>query len=143
MKRIVIIPTFNEVSNIKDLMEKIHAVVSDAYIVVVDDNSPDKTSNVVNECAKKNPRISLLSQNKKNGLGQAYLHGFNHVLNDPDVGTIAMMDADFSHNPECLPAMFEALSQYDVVIGSRYVRGGKTIGWELWRRLLSFFANLY
>lgn len=143
MKRVVIIPTYDEVKNIKALLSRIHAVLPDAYIVVVDDSSPDGTGEVVREYAKTNARVSLLSRGQKGGLGQAYLYAFEKVLADPDVGAIAMMDADFSHDPDYLPEMFEALKEADVVVGSRYVSGGGIVGWELWRRLLSFFGNMY
>jgi len=142
-KRIVIVPTFNEAQNIQALMDKIHSVLPEIYIVVVDDNSSDGTGHIVSENAKTNARVSLLSQKEKNGLGRAYLYAFEKVLADPDVAEIAMMDADFSHDPKCLPAMFEELAHYDVVVGSRYVKGGGIVGWELWRRFLSFFGNVY
>jgi len=143
MKRVVIIPTFNEAQNIQALMDKIQVVMPEVYILVVDDNSPDGTGDIVSENAKTNARVSLLSQKKKNGLGRAYLYAFEKVLADPDVAEIAMMDADFSHDPKCLPAMFGELVHFDVVVGSRYVAGGGIVGWEFWRRLLSFFGNVY
>ena len=143
MKRVVIIPTFNEAQNIQALMDKIQVVMPEVYILVVDDNSPDGTGDIVSENAKTNARVSLLSQKKKNGLGRAYLYAFEKVLADPDVAEIAMMDADFSHDPKCLPAMFGELAHCDAVVGSRYVAGGGIVGWEFWRRLLSFFGNAY
>lgn len=143
MKQVIIIPTFNEAPNIRGLMENIKNLLPDAHIVVVDAASPDGTAGIVKAFAETKPRVSLLSQKEKNGLGKAYLYAFELVLKDENVTEVAMMDADFSHNPACLPAMFEALSRYDVVVGSRYVKGGKIAGWELWRKLLSFLANVY
>lgn len=143
MKKVVIIPTFNEALNIRSLIDNIHHILPEVYVVVVDDSSPDGTAKIVIECAKENSFVSLILRKEKKGLGLAYLYAINEVLKDKDVTEIAMMDADFSHKPEYLPAMFEKLSEWDVVVGSRYIKGGKTIGWELWRQILSYLANLY
>jgi dolichol-phosphate mannosyltransferase len=142
-KRIVIIPTFNEAHNIGSLLKKIGKILPDSNVLVVDDSSPDGTGEIVKNYSKTNPKVSLLTRKEKRGLGEAYLNAFDEILKDPEVSEIAMMDADFSHKPEYLPQMFGMLSEHDVVIGSRYIRGGETVGWELWRRILSFMANLY
>lgn len=143
MKNLVIIPTYNERANIPIVIARIRSLVPEAYILVVDDNSPDGTAGVVEEITKKDPKVSLLLRNKKEGLGKAYLHSFSVALKDPEVANIIMMDADLSHDPVYLPEMLAKVKDFDVVIGSRYVQGGGTEGWELWRRILSRCGNLY
>lgn len=143
MKRVIIIPTYNEAKNILGLIEKIYKTLSDVNILVVDDNSPDGTGLVVMQYSRKNPKVSLLSRPKKEGLGKAYINAISEVVKDKYVDEIALMDADYSHNPKYLPIMFEMLSKYDVVIGSRYINNGGTIGWETWRKFLSLLANIY
>lgn len=143
MKDVIIIPTYNERENIETLVTEIFQIFPHVYIVVADDSSPDKTGEVVTRLTSEYPNLSLVSRAEKNGLGRAYLNAFSHVLADPTVRTVTMMDADLSHQPKYLPEMFERSTEYTVVMGSRYVPGGKTIGWELWRRVLSFGANLY
>ncbi|MEK7629849.1 MAG: polyprenol monophosphomannose synthase [Patescibacteria group bacterium] len=142
-KNIVIIPTYNEKQNISKLVETIFEILPQIHILVVDDSSPDGTGDVVKDLQKRFPNLSLLARKKKEGLGKAYLNAFEGILKDSDAKNIIMMDADFSHNPSCLPLMLEASSGRDVVIGSRYVKGGGTAGWELWRRLLSRWGNFY
>lgn len=142
-KRTIIIPTFNEAQNIEALVQSIRTSNAQVFILVVDDNSPDGTAEIVKRLAMTDSRLSLLLREQKNGLGRAYIDAFKRVLEDPEVESIAMMDADFSHDPKRLPAMFERLSCHDVVVASRYVRGGGIVGWEFWRKLLSFFGNVY
>jgi len=143
MKVCIVTPTYNESSNIARLLQSILSTTGDVEILVVDDNSPDGTGSIVREITKKNVRVSLLSREKKDGLGKAYIAGFKEVLKNKDVDLIVMMDADFSHDPKYLPTMLKLAEEYDVVLGSRYVKGGGTVGWELWRRTLSYFGNLY
>jgi dolichol-phosphate mannosyltransferase len=143
MKRVIVIPTYNEAPNIERLLSTIRNLLPETFILIVDDNSPDSTGAIVKSLGEKDPQISLLFREKKEGLGKAYLAAFEQILKDPEVEAIAMMDADFSHDPAALPLMFELLSKNDVVIGSRYVHGGKVTNWELWRRALSLGANLY
>src|SRR3989344_92992 len=143
MKPCIIIPTYNEATNIEPLIERIIKFVPETQILVVDDNSPDGTGSLVSDIAKKNKRVTLLPRENKSGLGLAYIAGFRHVLTDSSLTHIVMMDADQSHDPAYLPAMFNLADEYDVVLGSRYVSGGKTVGWELWRKALSYFGNLY
>ena len=142
-KRIVIIPTFNEAENIEAFISAVRSTDEEVGIMVVDDSSPDGTADIVERLTKTDGRLSLFLRKQKNGLGRAYIDAFGKALQDSDVESVAMMDADFSHDPKCLPAMFGELSKFDVVVGSRYVRGGGIVGWELWRKFLSFFGNLY
>jgi dolichol-phosphate mannosyltransferase len=143
MKQVIILPTYNERENIRVIVPLIFSAVPDVLILVADDNSPDGTGGVVEELQKTYKNLSLISRPQKNGLGRAYLNAFAYVLKDPEVASVIMMDADLSHPPRYLPEMLEKGKQYSVVTGSRYVRGGATEGWELWRRVLSFFGNLY
>jgi dolichol-phosphate mannosyltransferase len=140
---VVILPTFNEVKNIGPIIDKIHSVVPYVRILVVDDNSPDGTADIISARSTIDDRVSLLLRQKKEGLGRAYVHAFMHTLQDSRVEQIIMMDADFSHDPEYLIPMIEARESADLVIGSRYIRGGSTEGWEPWRKALSNYGNLY
>ncbi|MCX6701651.1 MAG: polyprenol monophosphomannose synthase [Candidatus Zambryskibacteria bacterium] len=143
MKNVIIIPTYNEKENISTLIPLIFKIEPDVSIVIADDNSPDGTGSVITELQRRYPRLSPISRLKKNGLGQAYTNAFSEVLKNDDVSHIVMMDADLSHNPESLPEMFKKSKEFSVVIGSRYVSGGKIVGWELWRQILSYYGNLY
>lgn len=142
MKNLVIIPTYNESSTIVDLVTRVFNAVPDVSIMVVDDNSPDRTGELVQALTRDFPNLKLLSRGRKEGLGRAYMHAFSEALKQ-DLGNIITMDADLSHDPACLPKMLQEAQTADIVIGSRYISGGKTIGWELWRRLLSRFASFY
>lgn len=143
IKNIVVIPTYNEKQNIGQLVETIFKILPQIRILVVDDNSPDGTGDVVKNLQKRFPNLNLLVRKKKEGLGKAYISAFEGVLKDPDVESVIMMDADFSHSPFYLPLILGASRGVDVVVGSRYVRGGEIIGWESWRRLLSRWGNFY
>ena len=143
MKYVIVIPTYNEKENIEVLVPLIFKTVPNVYVVVADDNSPDGTANVVNKLKYQYPKLTLISRQKKDGLGKAYINAFTEVLKDDDVRSVVMMDADLSHDPKYLPEMFEKSKSFSVVVGSRYVDGGKTLGWELWRRVLSFWGNFY
>lgn len=143
MKDIIVIPTYNEKGNILKLVPEIFKLLPDIFVMVVDDNSPDGTAAIVREMAKDYPNLSLLFREKKEGLGKAYVHAFNELLKNEEVGRIVMMDADFSHDPKYLLEMLEESEKHSLVIGSRYIRGGRTVGWELWRRILSFGGNFY
>ncbi len=143
MKNVIIIPTYNERENIKALIPLIFKITSDIRVVVVDDNSPDGTSNTVLELSRQYPNLCLISRPVKKGLGQAYINAFAEVLEDREVRTIIMMDADLSHEPKYLPEMIKKREKFEVVVGSRYIKGGGTVGWEIWRRVLSFLGNFY
>jgi len=143
-KVLIIIPTYNEKDNIPLIIPQIKKNLPKAHILVVDDNSPDGTSQLTKDLAKKTDGIFVLDRSKKDGLGKAYIAGFKWAL-ESEVGydLIFEMDADFSHNPEYLPDFVKAAEDADLVIGSRYI-GGKVnvINWPLKRLLLSYFGNM-
>lgn len=143
MKVSIILPTHNERKNIEELVPLIFSYVPDARVYIVDDNSPDGTAGKVISLQGKFPNLFLLRRLRKEGLGKAYIYAFREVLKNEDVGTVVMMDADFSHHPKYLPDMISQVTEGNVVIGSRYVGNGKTTGWELWRRVLSACGNWY
>lgn len=143
-QNIVVIPTFNEIENIEDILLAVMNLDLPIDVLVVDDNSPDGTSERVLQVAEKFPnRIFLKKRMKKNGLGTAYVAGFNWALHH-GYEYIFEMDADFSHNPNDLPLLFQACQNgADVSIGSRYVKGVNVVNWPLSRVLLSYFASVY
>jgi len=144
MQRVsVVIPTYNEVGNIERLTRQILDTVPGATVLVVDDNSPDGTADVVRKIARETDRVTLYPRPGKLGLGTAYIEGFQHVLKDPSIDAVIGMDADFSHDPAFLPALVDKLDEADVVIGSRYLQGISVVNWPLHRLALSFFANRY
>jgi dolichol-phosphate mannosyltransferase len=141
MKCIVVIGTYNEAENIPSLLPDIMELGPQYEAIVVDDNSPDGTGRIVSELAVNKPRIHLVSRPTRLGYGTAYLKGFRTAL-DLGADYIVQMDADYSHNPRDIPRLVEAVENADMVIGSRYVRGGSTSGWPLRRRLISRTASL-
>lgn len=143
MKTIVVIPTYNEVNNIPTLAEELlNLDIPDLSILIIDDNSPDGTADVAEKLAEDHPgRLYVMRRPGKMGLGTAYKDGFRRAL-EMGAQAIVQMDADFSHSPSYIPGMLELLDQYDVVIGSRYVKGGRLDErWSFWRYLLSWWAN--
>lgn len=143
MKTIVVIPTYNEANNIPPLAAALWALnLPDLSILVVDDASPDGTAEVVADMARANPgRIDVLRRPGKLGLGTAYKDGFRRAI-DEGAQAIVQMDADFSHSPQYIPEMLRLLDHYDVVVGSRYVEGGRLDErWSFGRYLLSWWAN--
>lgn len=140
---VVVVPTYNERPNIQLLASGVLGLGEHYQLVVVDDDSPDGTGELADEIAAAHPgRVSVLHRPGKGGLGPAYIAGFRRALElRPDL--IAQMDADLSHDPATLPALVAATRDADLVIGSRYVTGGGTAGWPLWRRLLSRMGGRY
>lgn len=138
----IVIPTYNEIDNIANLIDQILALPVEAHIVIVDDNSPDGTGQLIDRIAAAEPRVHPVHRPAKLGLGTAHIAGMRHAF-ALDCDPIATMDADFSHDPSYLPAMLEQLSGCDVVIGSRYVQGGGMQGRNLKLRLVSWGANVY
>ena len=142
-KTLVIIPTYNEAENIRGLIQRIIALnIPNLSILVVDDNSPDGTSKVVEEIAKRDQRVHLISRPGKMGLGTAYVEGFRFAIQQ-GFDYIFEMDADLSHDPSEIPNFLEKIKEYDLVIGSRYLTGVNVVNWPLSRLLLSLFANWY
>jgi len=142
LKAMVVVPTYNERDNIERLIAEILAQDAGIDVLVVDDNSPDGTGDVVARMKEGNPRLHLLLRTGKLGLGSAYRDGFRFAL-ARGVDYIVEMDADFSHDPAMLPVFFEQIKNYDLVIGSRYLNGVSVVNWPLRRLMLSCFANLY
>ena len=142
MKTIVVIPTYNESENISNIINSILNVKEDMNILIVDDNSPDGTSQIVKNLKDYDSRIHLIQRPGKMGLGTAYCDGFQYAL-DNGFEIIMEMDADFSHNPEEIPNFLKEIQEYDLVIGSRYISGVNVVNWPLRRLILSYGANLY
>jgi dolichol-phosphate mannosyltransferase len=142
---LVIIPTFNEKENIEQIIHKVFSLNKDFEILVVDDNSPDGTSFIVEELMEEyQGELHLEKRKEKNGLGTAYIHGFNWALKR-NYDYIIEMDADFSHNPDDLEKLYNAcvVDGADLSIGSRYVQGVNVVNWPMQRVLLSYFASKY
>ena len=140
---LVVIPTYNEAENIERLIEEVTGAVEGMRVLVVDDNSPDGTGDIVRKVGERNPNVLLESRPGKLGLGTAYVHGFKRALSMADVDCIFGMDADFSHSPQYLPDFLNALEKYDVVVGSRYLDGISVVNWPIRRLFISFLANNY
>lgn len=142
---IVIIPTYNEIENIESIVRAVFSLHRAFHILIVDDNSPDKTADRVKQLQQEFPDQLFLEQRaKKAGLGTAYVHGFKWALTK-EYEFIFEMDADFSHNPNDLERLYEAchFETADLAIGSRYVTGVNVVNWPLSRVLLSYFASVY
>lgn len=142
MSPAVIIPTYNESENIALLIGELHKFVPTLHIIVVDDNSPDGTGQILDDLAARDARVIPIHRPAKLGLGTAHIAGMKYAIahsHEP----ILTMDADFSHAPKFVPDMLQAMQKYDVVIGSRYVPGGGTLNCTFARKLLSRGANLF
>jgi len=142
---IVIIPTFNEIENIEDIISAIFSLEKQFHVLVVDDNSPDLTALKVKELQEVyKERLFLEVRKEKSGLGTAYIHGFKWCL-EKGYDYIFEMDADFSHNPKDLPKLYKACHEdgADLSIGSRYVKGVNVVNWPMSRVLMSYMASRY
>jgi dolichol-phosphate mannosyltransferase len=138
------LPTYSERENICELIPIILKKGPNIKVLVVDDNSPDGTGQAVAEMARTSERVSLLSRSGKFGLGTAYVDGFKWVLKHSDADYIMEMDADFSHNPDRIPDFVARVDEgYDVVIGSRYLKGVSVVNWPIRRLILSYAASRY
>jgi dolichol-phosphate mannosyltransferase len=143
MKKLIVIPTFNERKNIARLLAGVRGAAPDADVVVVDDNSPDRTGELAEQIARDDARVRVVHRPVKLGLGTAYCEAFGTGISD-GYGYLVQMDADLAHDPAGLPAFFRALDEgADVVIGSRHMPGGRIAGWSPERRLLSQGGGLY
>jgi dolichol-phosphate mannosyltransferase len=139
---LVIVPTYNEVGNIPNLVPLILRQDPRIDVLVVDDASPDGTAAAVRRLSAEEPRVRLLERPGKQGLGTAYVTGFRYALRE-GYSLVFEMDADFSHDPKEIPRFLEASASSDLVLGSRYIRGVNVVNWPLSRLLLSWFANAY
>jgi dolichol-phosphate mannosyltransferase len=143
MKRsLVIIPTYNEADNVLRIVPQVLAQDEGFHVLVVDDNSPDGTANLVKEIQKSNPRIHLIERPSKRGLGTAYVAGFKYALSH-EFDFAFEMDADFSHDPKSLLKLLAKTEECDLVIGSRYISGVNVVNWPMSRLILSYAANMY
>jgi dolichol-phosphate mannosyltransferase len=141
-KALVITPTYNEAVNLPSLISQVLHQSTDIEILIIDDNSPDGTAAIVKDFQKNNPRVHLIERPRKMGLGTAYVAGFKFAI-ERKYDYVFEMDADFSHNPKELLNFLLKMQEYDLVIGSRYIRGVSVVYWPFRRLLLSYFANLY
>ena len=139
---LVIVPTYNESENIERAVERLHAAVPDAHVLVADDASPDGTGKIADLLAEHDDRVHVLHRPGKAGLGAAYIAGFDWGL-ARGYDVLVEMDADGSHAPEHLPRLLAALDGADVVLGSRWVAGGAVVNWPRRREVLSRGGNLY
>ena len=143
MRVLTVIPTYNEKENLPVVVERLRKAAPEVDILVVDDNSPDGTGQIADDLSAKDPQIHVLHRTVKDGLGGAYLAGFEWGL-EAGYEVLIEMDADCSHQPEQLPSLVRAIEAgADLAIGSRYVPGGKTKNWPVHRQILSRGANLY
>jgi len=140
---VICLPTYNERENLGPLTREILRFVPEALVLVIDDASPDGTGLAAEALAAADARIRVLHRQAKEGLGRAYAAGFAYALAEFTPGIIVQMDADFSHPAEVLPALLGKLVDHDLVIASRYVTGGGTENWNLFRRLISRFGSWY
>ena len=141
-KTLVVTPTYNEADNIEQFITKVLGQGTDIQILVVDDNSPDKTGDVVARMMASNPSIHLIRRPGKMGLGTAYVEGFRFAIRN-QFDYVFEMDADFSHNPDEIPNFLERIHDCDLVVGSRYKNGVRVLNWPIRRLLLSYSANVY
>ena len=141
-KKIVVIPTYNEKENIRDIVSAVLAVDPDNEVLVADDNSPDGTGQIVEELRAANGRVHVLHRAGKEGIGPAYIAGFRRAL-ELGADLVVQMDADFSHPPADLPRFYERIASCDVALGSRYVDGITVVNWPMGRLMLSWFGNVY
>ena len=138
----MITPTYNEVKNISTLIKQIFELNLDCDILVIDDNSPDKTAIKVKELQERHENLFLEERSQKSGLGTAYIYGFRWAI-EKSYQTVVQMDADLSHDPKELGSLILGLKNNDLIIGSRYVHGVSVINWPIRRLMLSYGANLY
>lgn len=143
MKTTIVIPTYNESENLSNMVAALFTQpIDDLHLIIVDDNSPDGTGAIADALVEERPlNMKVIHRSGKQGLGTAYAQGFQIALAD-GADFIVQMDADFSHSPDYVPQLIAKLDEYDVVVGSRYIEGGKVDErWSWWRYLLSWWAN--
>ena len=142
MNTLIISPTYNEKKNIGNLIEQIFKIDRSFHMLIVDDNSPDGTADIVKNAMERNKNIHLIKRAGKLGLGTAYCRGFDYALKN-DYELIVQMDADLSHNPDDILRLIKSTETHDLVIGSRYTDGVNVINWPMSRLFLSYYANWY
>lgn len=144
MKNILVcVPTYNEKDNVRQIIEAVLKQGNDIEVLIVDDNSPDGTGDIVEGLRQSSSRIHLIRRPGKMGLGTAYVAAFKYGLSLPHIGYLMEMDADFSHDPDLIGQFRETIADADLVIGSRYVNGIRIVNWSISRLLLSYFASVY
>ena len=141
-RAVMVIPTYNEIQNLDEVVGRVRRAVPEVDVMIVDDGSPDGTGEAADRLATTDPQVLVVHRAVKEGLGAAYVEGFRRAL-DAGYDVIGEMDADGSHQPEQLPALFAALRHADLVIGSRWVPGGSVVNWPWHRLVLSRAGNLY
>jgi dolichol-phosphate mannosyltransferase len=141
-KAVVIIPTYNEISNIQKMLETLNSLHPTLNVLIIDDGSPDGTAEIIKNFQKTKSNLFLLERKGKLGLGTAYIMGFRWAL-EKNFEAVITMDCDFSHEPEAIPQFTEKIGDYDLVIGSRYTGGIRIMNWPMQRLLLSYFASIY
>jgi dolichol-phosphate mannosyltransferase len=141
-RALVCLPTYDEKDNVGPITEAILAATPDVDVLVIDDNSPDGTGRLADAISAREPRVKVLHRKGKEGLGKAYLAGFDRALRD-GYELVLEMDADFSHDPKYLPGMLEASREADLVLGSRNIPGGGTVNWGFLRKIISRGGSLY
>ena len=140
----VVLPTYNELENLPAMVPAIRSALPEAHVLVVDDGSPDGTGELADDMARDDARIHVLHRAGKEGLGAAYRAGFREVLRHPDATVVIQMDCDFSHDPADLQRLIAEIDAgADLVLGSRYVRGGSTPDWRVRRRVISRLGSLF
>jgi dolichol-phosphate mannosyltransferase len=138
----VVIPTYNEADNVAIIIDRVRRAVPTVDVLIADDNSPDGTGELADRLAAEDPQVHVLHRSGKQGLGAAYVAGFGWARGN-DYDAVVEMDADGSHAPEELHALLDVLAEADLVIGSRWVAGGKVVDWPLHRLLISRVGNFY
>jgi dolichol-phosphate mannosyltransferase len=141
-RTLIVIPTYNERENVAAIIPELLKIASTADVILIDDNSPDKTADHARQLFGANPRFSVLNRTSARGYGRSLLEGYR-VAVDRGYARLVQLDADFSHDPTVVSQLIDATRQADVAIGSRYCGGGRVANWPLRRRLLSRFANRY
>lgn len=141
-KSLLIIPTYNEIDNIKKMLDTLHGLYPELSVLIIDDGSPDGTADIVKDYQKNWPTLHLIQREGKLGLGTAYIAGFRFAL-EKAYEYIFEMDCDFSHDPNDIPTLLEDAQTNDLIIGSRYIDGIRIINWPMRRLLLSYFAGVY
>ena len=141
MKTRVLVPTYQELHTLASIVHRIFEHNPDVHVLVIDDNSPDGTGKLADQLTAKYSSLEVLHRQSKNGLGAAYIDGFNNSINDFDV--LVEMDADGSHDPQDLVTILKEIPNYDCVLGSRWVPGGKVVNWPKSREILSRGGNSY